>query len=453
MVRTFGKTKLSPLLTGISLLFAILLAIVFIIVASARWGWHPFFCLLLATLGLGLGIGLPPTGVLDRIREGFGGLLASVGLLIVLGSIIGVALERSGAAHRIADLLLGSGSRPGLRLATLGAVVSVPVFCDSGYIILAGLLPALAARSGKPVAVLALSLAGGLYLTHTLMPPTPGPLAAAANLGADGALGTIMLLAAIVCLPTLLVIWQGAARLGATVEAVPPVSEREAPSDRLPSASASLLPLLLPVLLIALGSLLRMVTDGDYPLLFFLFDPTVALLLGCGLALRLPHTDRRLDWIADALSLAGPILIITGLGGAFGAVLKASTLATDIASWMEGEAVSGSALLLLGFGIAALLKTAQGSSTGALVIASSVLFPLLPLAGFANDLELALMTLAIGAGAMTVSHANDSYFWVVTRFAGIEVGDAYRSYTVLTGVMGVTSFLTVLVVYWVSTLL
>lgn len=432
------------------LLLAILASIAFIVLGSTRLGWHPFFCLLLATVGLGLVIGFAPLEVIELVRTGFGSLLGSVGLLIVLGSIIGVALERSGAARRIADLLIGDGGRPGLRLTTLGAVVSVPVFCDSGYIILAGLLPALAARSGKPVAVLALSLAGGLYLTHTLMPPTPGPLAAAANLGATDSLGTIMLLAAIVCVPVLLIIWRTAAYLGANVVAVPPTPADADSTTSMPTATASLLPLLVPVLLIALGSLLRLLTTEEYGLLYFLFDPTVALLVGCGLALRLPHAGDRPGWIGSALGLAGPILIITGLGGSFGAVLKASTLAADIAGWMEGEAVSGTSLLLLGFGVAALLKTAQGSSTGALVIASSVLFPLLPLAGLTGEVNLALMTLAIGAGAMTVSHANDSYFWVVTRFAGIQVGDAYRSYTVLTGVMGLASFAVVLVMYWIS---
>jgi GntP family gluconate:H+ symporter len=413
---------------GPGLLLAILAAIVFIIVSGSRYGWHPFFSLLVATLGLGLLIGLPVPELFAAVREGFGGLLGSVGLLIVLGAIIGLALERSGAATRIAGALLGGG-RPGLRLTVLGAVVSVPVFWDSGYIILAGLLPALAARSGRPVGVLALSLAGGLYLTHTLMPPTPGPLAAAANLGAADAVGTIMLLAAVVVVPVVFLIWRAAAFLGREVVATPALSVAEQPAT-LPALWPSLLPLVVPVGLIAVGT-----------------DPLPALLIGAGAALYLLPGGGRGGLIGEALGLAGPILVITGMGGAFGAVLKASSLATDLADYFAGRAVPGAGLLLLGFGVAAILKTAQGSSTGALVIASSIVFPLLPLAAFDTPVELALATLSIGAGAMTVSHANDSYFWVVTRFAGIEVGDAYRSYTVLTGMMGVGSLAMVLLWY------
>lgn len=436
------------MLSGTPLLLAIAGAVVFLIFAGSKLGWHPFFSLLLTALGLGLLIGLDLPDLISLLKKGFGDLIGSVGLLIVLGSIIGVALERSGAARTIADVIVGSGTAIGLRLVVLGAVISIPVFCDSGFIILAGLLPALAIRTGGSLAPLALSLAGGLYLTHTLIPPTPGPLAAAANLGADGAVGTIMLLGGLVALPVIIVTWKASALLGKRVEAIPPGGQ--SPQELAPpTLSASLWPLLLPILLIALGSILRFTTEasGIFGYLLWFTDPTIALLLGTIPALLLSAGQSRTDWIKDGLALAGPILIITGLGGAFGAILKASPLAQDVAQWVGGEQLSGSTLLLLGFGIAALLKTAQGSSTGALVITSGIVAPLLPLAGFTSATDLALLTLAIGGGAMTISHANDSYFWVVTRFSGIDLKDAYRSYTPLTAIMGVTVILSVLVLH------
>jgi GntP family gluconate:H+ symporter len=436
------------MLSGIPLLLAIAAAVLFLILAGSKLGWHPFFALLLTALGLGLLIGLDLPAIVQLLKEGFGNLIGSVGLLIVLGSIIGVALERSGAARTIADLIVGSGSAIGLRLVVLGAIISIPVFCDSGFIILAGLLPALALRTGGNAAPLALSLAGGLYLTHTLIPPTPGPLAAAANLGADGAVGTIMLLGAVVALPVILVTWKASAYLGNSITATPP-GATEATTDQSPSLSASLWPLLLPILLIGLGSVLALTTDGRgaFRYLGWITDPTIALLLGTVPALRLPSSGPKMDWIKDGLSIAGPILIITGLGGAFGAILKASPLASDVSQWVGDEQLSGTTLLLLSFGIAALLKTAQGSSTGALVITSGIVAPLLPLAGFTAPVDLALLTLAIGGGAMTLSHANDSYFWVVTRFSGIDLKEAYRSYTPLTAVMGVTVICTVLILH------
>jgi GntP family gluconate:H+ symporter len=439
------------MLSGLPLLFAIAIAVIFLIVSSSRLKWHPFFGLLIAAAGLGLAIGLDLPAVVGLLKEGFGGLIGSVGLLIVLGSIIGVSLERSGAARRIADLLIGNGSHPGLRLVVLGAVISIPVFCDSGFIILAGLLPALALRAGGKIAPLALSLAGGLYLTHTLIPPTPGPLAAAANLGADEFVGTIMLLGAVVALPVIFITWKAAGWLGSRITAILPTPVSAEDAATLPSLTQSLLPLLIPIALIALGSVLKLATDGigAETYILWLCDPTVALTLGCIPALLLPTSGTKTTWIGDGLGLAGPILIITGLGGAFGAILKASSLANDVALWAGDAALSPTALLCLGWAVAALMKTAQGSSTGALVIASGIIAPLLPLAGFESATELALMTLAIGGGAMTVSHANDSYFWVVTRFSGIEVADAYRSYTPLTAIMGTSVLVVVLTISWI----
>jgi GntP family gluconate:H+ symporter len=439
------------MLSGLSLLLAITVAVVFLIISSSWLKWHPFFGLLVAAAGLGLVIGLDLPTVVGLLKDGFGGLIGAVGLLIVLGSIIGVSLERSGAARRIADLLIGNGHHPGLRLVVLGAVISVPVFCDSGFIILAGLLPALAIRTGGKVAPLALSLAGGLYLTHTLIPPTPGPLAAAANLGADEFVGTIMLLGAVVSLPVIFVTWKASGWLGSRITAVLPATAAEGTAANLPSLTQSLLPLLVPIILIGLGSVLKLTTDGigAETYILWLCAPTVALALGCIPALRLPTEGPKTGLIGDGLALAGPILIITGLGGAFGAILKASSLAEDVALWAGDAALSPTTLLCLGWAVAALMKTAQGSSTGALVIASGIIAPLLPLAGVESATDLALMTLAIGGGAMTVSHANDSYFWVVTRFSGIEVADAYRAYTPLTAVMGTTVLVVVVGLSWV----
>ncbi|MTB49339.1 GntP family permease [Lewinella sp. W8] len=438
------------MLSGIPLLLAIAGAVIFLILAGSKFGWHPFFALLLTALGLGIIIGLDVPEIVRLLKEGFGGLIGSVGLLIVLGSIIGIALERSGAARTIADLIVGSGTAIGLRLVVLGAIISIPVFCDSGFIILAGLLPALAVRAGGKVAPLALSLAGGLYLTHTLIPPTPGPLAAAANLGADGAVGTIMLLGALVAVPVIFVTWKASAYLGSNITAIPP-GTTASDQEQTPSLSASLWPLLLPIILIALGSVLSLTTDetGIFRYVSWFTDPTIALLMGTVPALLLPSRQPKTDWIKDGLAVAGPILIITGLGGAFGAILKASPLASDVSQWVGEEPLSGTTLLLLSFGIAALLKTAQGSSTGALVITSGIVAPLLPLADFSTATDLALVTLAIGGGAMSISHANDSYFWVVTRFSGIDLREAYRSYTPLTAVMGVMVILTVLILHFV----
>jgi GntP family gluconate:H+ symporter len=443
------------MLTGIPLLLAIIAAIVLIIVLSARLGVHPLLSLLSATLFLGLVAGMPLSGLITAINEGFGGLMGYIGLIVVFGSIIGYILEKSGAAHRLAIALLSSvgKGRPALTMSAIGAITSIPVFCDSGFIILSGLNDAVARQSGVKKGVLALSLSAGLYTTHTLVPPTPGPIAAAGNLGAADYLGTIMLLGLLVALPTMLVAVFLAKRLGQRLEL--PELVKEAPeTDTLPSLGRSVLPILLPILLIAAGSVLKLLGyDGPgKSVLLFLSHPLIALMLGTVAALWLmPKWDSAhlSGWIGEGIKLAGPILIITGAGGAFGGVLKATPVAELVEGSLGSGGYAGAGVLVVAFLIAAFLKTAQGSSTNALVITSSLLAPVALQLGMESPVELSLLVLSIGGGAMTVSHANDSYFWVVTQFSGMEMREAYRSFTLVTAAQGLTVLVGVLVLYWV----
>ena len=441
------------MLTGIPLLMAIAAAIALIILLSAWLKVHPLLSLMAATLFLGLLAGLPLPQLIVAINDGFGSLMGYIGLIVVFGSIIGYILEKSGGAKRLALALLGSvgKGRPALTLSVIGAVTSIPVFCDSGFIILSGLNDAVARQSGTRKGVLALSLSAGLYTTHTLVPPTPGPIAAAGNLGAADYLGTIMLLGLLVAVPTLLVAVAMAKRLGQSLdlEAVVAPEEMEA---TLPPLGRSVAPILVPIVLIASGSVLKLLeyAGAGAGLLAFLSHPLIALLIGTLLALRLlPRFDQEhlSGWIGEGVKLAGPILIITGAGGAFGGVLKATPVAELVEGSLAGGSFTGAGVLLAAFAVAAFLKTAQGSSTNALVITSSLLAPVAVQLGFAEPTELALLVLAIGGGAMTVSHANDSYFWVVAQFSGMELKEAYRSFTLLTGVQGGMVLLGVLFLY------
>src|SRR5699024_9073664 len=171
---------------GIGLIILIVLAVLFIIFATAKLKLHPFLSLLFAAFGIGIIAGIPIAEVADTVNNGFGGLMGSIGLVIIFGTIIGVILERSGAAFRMAEVVirLVGEKRPQLAMSIIGSIVSVPVFCDSGYIILSSLKKALAKRAKVAVAFLAVALATGLFATHNLVPPTPGPIAAAGNIGA-----------------------------------------------------------------------------------------------------------------------------------------------------------------------------------------------------------------------------------------------------------------------------
>ncbi len=431
------------MLSGMPLLLLIFGAIIFIVVASSIWKMHPFVALILATFGVGLISGMPLSDVIKHTSSGFGSLMAYIGLIVIIGSIIGVILEKSGAAMRIAEIILRlvGENRPALALSLIGATVSIPVFCDSGFIILSGLNGAIAKRTNVSKATLALALASGLYTTHTLIPPTPGPIAAAGNIGAADYLGIIMLTGFIVSIPTLLVAWWFARRKGLNIP-TEELSETEFSEQKLPSAFRSLLPILLPILLIATGTFAQFqkLEGSIADWIRFLGNPLIALFIGMLCAfLLLPTYEKKYltDWIGAGIKLAGPILIITGAGGAFGGVLKATPIKEMVASWVEGGDFSGTVFLIIAFLIAALLKTAQGSSTNALVITSSLLAPLVLPLGFDSPFELALVVMALGGGAMTISHANDSYFWVVSQFSGIQMKDAYRSFSLMTALQGI----------------
>lgn len=425
-----------------------------LIVASSRFKIHPFILLLLASFTVGIATGMPILKMVETIQKGFGDLIGYIGLVVVLGSILGVALEKSGAALRLADAVLnGLGKkRPTLGMSFIGALVGIPVFCDSGFIILSGLNNALAAKSGTSKATLTLALASGLYTTHTLVPPTPGPIAAAGNLGASDYIGLVMLLGFVISIPVIAVAYGWALVRGRNI-AIASTTEI-LPSDApLPTLWRALLPIILPVLLIGVASIVQLL-KWENPvamLIKFIGQPLLALSIGVGLAFWLLQGKEKAKWIGEGILLSGPILIITGAGGAFGAVLKATPLADNVQGFAQSGFASGVVLLLVAFAIAALFKTMQGSSTSALVIASSMVAPLLPALGFDTPLELVLTVLAIGAGAMTVSHANDSYFWVVSQFSGLSVKDAYRSYTIMTGLQGLTALVMVVLLYFLLT--
>lgn len=365
-----------------SLLFLIiLLGVGFIVFATAKLNLHPFLSLLFAAFLVGLLAGLPFNDVVDAVNNGFGGLMGYIGIVIVAGTIIGTILERSGAALRMAEVVLRvvGEKRPQLAMSLIGAIVSIPVFCDSGYVILSSLKKALAKRAKVALASMAVALATGLYATHTLVPPTPGPIAAAGNIGASDYLGTIILIGLIVSIPTILVGYIWAVKVASKIK----IEEDEGASSldydeivkgfgELPSTFKSFAPILLPIVLIGLGSVIKFFgwTGIFADILLFLGAPVVALLVGVLASFPLMpklNEETLTGWVGDGIKDASTILLITGAGGAFGAVIKATPVADLIKGIADGGLLNGALVLLIPFIIAAALKTAQGSSTAALL--------------------------------------------------------------------------------------
>jgi GntP family gluconate:H+ symporter len=454
--------------TGWSLALVLLCIIVAIVWLTARWRCNAFLVLIMASFAFGLcghlltgrpdlldarqADGTTSEGLVKVVAGGFGGTLTSIGLVILFGTILGYFLEKSGAALVMAASLLRcvGKQRAPLAIGLAGYVISIPVFCDSGFIILAALNRALAAEAGLSLSVMAVALSMGLYSTHTLVPPTPGPLAAAGTLGAD--VGWVMVLGLVVALPTTLAGVCFAQWVAGRyyIEPRPRVSRDQIALEygRLPPAWAAFLPVVIPVLLIALASVANLPSQpfgqGGAKLgLSLAGNPVIALCLGVALAvLAVPrwHKDMLDGWVAAAIKDAALILVITAAGGSLGAVIRVTGLGDFLGRTLSQWHLS----LLLPFVIAAAIKTAQGSSTVSLVTTSAILAPLLPALGWTSSSARALAVLAIAAGSMVVSHANDSYFWVVSQFSDMDVPTACKTHTLASLVTGLVALAMVL---------
>ncbi len=426
----------------------LVLVVIGIIVATGRYKINAFIVLLLVAFIYGLLVGIPFKDVLVNVKAGFGGTLSSIGIVIIAGTMMGVILEKTGAAlvmTRTILRLVGKDRSP-LAMNMSGLVVSIPVFCDSGFVILSPLNRALARESAKSMAVMAVALATGLYATHTMVPPTPGPIAAAASLGAD--LGWVILYGVIAAIPAALAGYYWAIKVASRYDIKPSGGESYdellKKYGNLPSAFMSFLPLVLPIVLILLKSFADLPSKpfgtGDFAgFLSNIGDPVAALLLGvlCSLLL-VPKGDMKLavdGWLGQGIRDAALIIAITGAGGAFGKILQSSPMVGYIEQNLAGANLG----IFLPFIISAAIKTAQGSSTVAIITTANIMAPLLVSLG----LNPALCVVAIGAGAMVVSHANDSYFWVVSQFSELPVNIAYKVYTSATAIEGVAAMVVV----------
>ena len=450
------------MIEGPLLIAVLLLAVGLIILSTAKLRLHPFLALIAAAFLVGLLVGMPLTDLAEAVTGGFGAITGYIGLVIVFGTIIGTILEKAGAAFKMAEVVIRwvGEKRPQLAMSLIGAIVSVPVFCDSGYVILSSLKKALARRARVALASMAVALATGLYATHTLVPPTPGPIAAAGNIGeVVGAdfLGMVILIGLIVAVPTIAAGYLWATRVAVKIE-IEEEDETISYDDvikqfgTLPPLWKAFAPIVVPILLIATGTVVSFFeyTAFGSETLRFLGSPAVALFAGLLFALLLlPRFNEKTlnGWIGEGIRHAAPILLITGAGGAFGRVLSETPISGLIAGLAEGGLFGGPLVLLLPFLIAAGLKTAQGSSTTALVVTSAMIAPLLAGMGIESPVQLSLVVMAIGAGAMTVSHANDSYFWVVTQFSGMDVKDAYKAQTLATLLQGLTAIAVTFLLY------
>jgi gluconate:H+ symporter, GntP family len=427
----------------------LLAGIISIILLTVKFRVHPFFALIIACFVTGLGVQLQVIEILSLIRNGFADVMSKLAIIIVLGTTIGVLLEKNGSTQVMAAsiLKLVGEKNSSLALSVTGFIVGLPIFCDSGYIVLNGINKSLIKRTGIAAATMSISLASGLYAVHCLIPPHPGATAAAGTLAVD--FGKLILHGILIAIPAMLIGHWWAVFAGKKTKTDVDASEED-PRNVLPGPKIvpAFLPVIIPILLMALRSVLvfeknqtGLLTD----VINIAGDPAVALAIGVLLAIVTGKNSKyslSLQ-LAAAVEKAGGILVIIGAGGAFGAVLAATNIGAHFSEKLDLKMLG----ILFPFLLTSLIKTAQGSSTVAILTSSAIVLPLLPILGLESENGRMLAVLAMGAGSMMISHSNDAYFWVISKFSDIDTRTMLRVHSVASILMGLV---TMIVIYLFS---
>jgi len=447
-------------MTGVALIIAFIVAVVLMIVLISKFKVHPFLAIMGISLILAMVAGIPFADIPNVIGAGFSGTFSSIGIVIILGALIGSILEKTGAALKLADMVIKvvGKKRPELAMGLMGWVVSIPVFCDSGFVILNPIRKDIAKRTAASSVALTVALSTGLYISHVFIPPTPGPIAAANTMGVGDNLIMVMgfgvlcsifpLAAGILYAKFIGKRVKSADELNDNGEVVKSYEELVAEYGKLPGGFNAIAPILVPIILMALASISSMAgwTGAINTAFTFLGKPIIALAVGTILAVvQLAIAGKMSEFYTitnDTLKTVGPILFVTAAGGVLGKVISSSTLVTFIT---ENASVLEAVGIFFPFLLAAILKSAQGSSTVAITTTAGIIAPILGVLGLGTPIRTVLAVMAIGAGAMTVSHANDSYFWVVTNFGEMKPEQGYKTQTMLTLIMGLSSMLEIFI--------
>ena len=456
-------------MSGIALIVCFVIAIILMILMISKLKVHPFLALMSISLVLAIVAGIDLSKIPAMIGVGFSGTFKSIGIVIIFGTIIGTVLEKTGAALKLADMVvkLVGQRRPELAMLIMGWVVGIPVFCDSGFVVLNSIREALYKKiSASPVAM-SVALSGGLYASHVFIPPTPGPIAAAGTLGLGGNLLLVIIMGTVVSVPVLVAVYFFSKSIAKSVT----ISDKEADATitasyeellkkfgKLPCGFLSLAPIIMPIIFMAVGSVIDVLAKQGMldkaallPKIFlFLGNPIIALAIGvifCVFLLAETKKMREFDHITnESLKIAGPILFITAAGGVLGNVITEAGFVNFI---KENASTIKAIGIFFPFIISAVLKTAQGSSTVAIITTASIMGAfsadnsLMQTLGFTSEISAALCVMAISSGAMCVSHANDSYFWVVTNFSKMSADQGYRTQTAMTFIMGIVGMISV----------
>lgn len=438
------------------LLIAIIAVVGMIIVLRV----NAFIALIIAAILVSMLAPGKPEDKIARVAQEFGNVVGSIGIVIALAAIIGKCLMDSGAADQIVRSFLRvlGEKRASWALMGSGFVLSIPVFFDTVFYLLIPLARSLWRRTRKNYILYVAAIVAGAGVTHNLVPPTPGPLFAADRLNID--LGLMILIGTLVGLPAAVIglIVCGIINRFMDIPMRPYSGEPEPEplaDEQLPPLWLSLLPVILPVVLISANTAAKAFAKAEDATPFvqnavraatILGNPNLALLISAVMAMLLVVWKRKLplrklaDAVDSALMSGGIIILITASGGALGAMLRLSGIQDSVAKFVgSGQHHVGMVILVLGFMVASLIKFAQGSSTVSTITAASMFaaMGITPQMLGCNPVYLAT---AICSGSLVGDWMNDSGFWVFARMSALTETEALKSFTVVTAVTGLTGF-------------
>lgn len=420
--------------------------IILLLVLISRYRWHVFLALLVPILLFALIPGVDREAFIEAFHAGFASTLGSIGVVIVLGSIMAEAMKNTGAVERITLSminLIGRAKMP-LALTFTGFILGIAIFGDVAYVIVNPLVHSAALEFGTSMGLMSSGLVGAMQLTHAVVPPTPGPLAAAAVLGAD--IGLVILYGALASFFGAIACWLWAITVGARVES-PPSREfvgesfvEQGREDELPTTLGAYLPIIVPIVLIAGQSVAAILWPGGNGItraMAYLGWPVVALTLGLWLAVRQARGSQKKDavskWVERGLTTSAMIFAVTGLGGSLSHILK-GTPAVDHLAGMVVDA--GVPTIVLPFLIGVIVNMITGSSTVGVITAASLVSPMLGRLGLSPEAAV----IAAASGSIIIKYVNSSYFWVCTSLSRMEVDRAVIAYGGATLVGGTVAF-------------
>jgi len=438
------------------IIFIVLIGVSMLLLMVLKFKLNAFVSLLITSILVGILAGMPLSGITDSIQEGMGSTLGFIATVVGLGAIFGQLLESTGGAKSLAHNLLkkfGPGKAT-WALTLSGFIIGVPVFLDVGFIILIPVVYALTRDSKRSVLYYAIPLLAGLAVTHTMVPPTPGPMAVAQILNVE--IGWVILFGLVVGLPTAIIAGPLFGRLISKRIYVPAPPElddadnkEDESSEKLPSFGIVALIISTPLLLILISTFVKLGIDNEIlteslltEIIIFVGHPFTALIIATLFSIilcvkRNMSGKKILDLSTKALGPAGIIILVTGAGGVLKQILVDSGIGKILAESISGSSIP---LILLAWILAALVRITQGSATVAMITAAGIMAPILSVVNPVQP-EIALIVVAIAAGATILSHVNDSGFWIVSKYLGMNEKQTLQSWTVMETIIAVSGLI------------